>query len=87
MIADENALDYAFTYYLAAKAVEDSFYVNLPVELKTFFDKGGFLLRKYELQCIDPELLDQQLVRTIHSQIRLPRHWELNGMQSKIIII
>ena len=73
------------TYPLAAKAVEDSFYVdnglisadsieeavNLHVELKTLFGKGGFLLHNWNssklavIQCIDPKLLDQQSVRTI----------------------
>lgn len=85
MSVRQNALDHALAYPLAAKAVEESFYVDdglmgadsieeaieLHVQLQTLFDKGGFLLRKWNsseyavLQHIAHELRDQQSIRTI----------------------
>ena len=53
----------------SADSIEEA--VNLQVELKTLFGKGGFLLHKWNsselsiIQCIDPKLLDQQSVCTI----------------------
>ena len=85
MSVRRNALDHALAYPLAAKAVEESFYVDdgltgadsiegaieLHAQLQTLFDKGGFLLRKWNssepavLQQIAAELRDQQSVRTM----------------------
>ena len=85
MCIKQNAVDYASVYPIAAKAVENSFYVNdgltgpdsiegaidLCVQLQALFNKGGFLLRKWNssemavLQQIEPELRDQQTFRTI----------------------
>ena len=61
MCIKQNALDHASVYPLAAKAVENSFYVDdgltgadsvegaieLHVQLQSLFSKGGFLLRKW----------------------------------------
>ena len=61
MCVKQNALDFALAYPLAAKAVEDSFYVDdglagadcckeatqLYQQLQCLFEKGGFLLRKW----------------------------------------
>ena len=61
MCVKQNAVDYASVYPLAAKAVENSFYVDdgltgadsiegaidLYVQLQALFNKGGFLLRKW----------------------------------------
>ena len=85
MSVRQNAQDHALVYPLAAKVVEDSFYVDdgltgadsieeaieLHAQLQTLFDKGGFLLRKWNssefavLQHIEPELQDQQSIRNI----------------------
>ncbi len=76
MCVKQNARDHALFYPLAAKAVENSFYaddgltgadsvkeaIELHVQLQALFNKGGFLLRKWNsselavLQQIDPEL-------------------------------
>ena len=76
MCVKQNASDFAMTYPTAAKVVEKSFYVDdcltgadsiegaidLQRELQGLFDKGGFLLRKWNsnepsvLQRIQPEL-------------------------------
>ena len=61
MWVKQNAIDYASVYPLAAKAVENSFYVDdgltgadsiggaidLCVQLQALFNQGGFLLRKW----------------------------------------
>ena len=71
MSVRRNALDHALAYPLAAKAVEESFYVDdgltgadsiegaieLHAQLQTLFDKGGFLLRKWSSS--EPAVLQQ----------------------------
>ena len=61
MYIKKNASDFASEYPLAAKAVEDSFYIDdglsgadsneeaiqLFQQLQSLFEKGGFLLRKW----------------------------------------
>ena len=81
----QNALDYAMEYPNAAKVVCESFYVDdcltgsdtpegaikLHHELMALFDKGGFLLRKWNssdpsvLRQIDPILQDAQCTLSI----------------------
>ena len=67
MCVKQNAVDHASTYPLAAKAVENSFYVDdgltgadsveetieLHTQLQTLFHKGGFLLRKWNSSEVD----------------------------------
>ena len=85
MCVKQNALDLSMEFPLAARAVEDSFYVDdgltgadsieeaidLHSQLQGLFDRGGFLLRKWNsselevLQHIDPELREQNSVLTI----------------------
>ena len=78
MCVRQNALDFASQFPRATRAVEESFYVDdgltgadsieeaieLRAQLQNLFDKGGFLLRKWNsseiavLQHIDSELRD-----------------------------
>ena len=69
MCVKQNSLDFAVDFPLAAKAVDDSFYVDdgltgadsidqaieLYHQLQGLFDKGGFLLRKWHSN--EPEVL------------------------------
>ena len=71
MCVKQNAQDYTNTFPLAAKAVDESFYVDdgltgadskdeaiqLQNELQTLFGKGGFLLRKWNSS--EPDILEQ----------------------------
>lgn len=71
MAVRQNAIDHALEFPLAAKAVEESFYVNdglagadtvdgaihLYQELQSLFKKGSFLLRKWN--CSDAAVLQQ----------------------------
>ena len=85
MCVKQNAIDNASEYPLAAQAVKDSFYVDdgltgaesidttiqLQQQLQKLFERGGFLLRKWNssepevLEHIDPSLLDQQSLLTL----------------------
>ena len=85
MSVKQNALDFAMEYPLAVKAVEESFYVDdgltgadsvdgaikLQGELQDLFERGGFLLRKWNsnnpdvLQHISPELRDSKSTQDI----------------------
>ena len=85
MCVKQNAIDNASEYPLAAQAVRDSFYVDdsltgaeciettiqLQQQLQKLFERGGFLLRKWNsiepkvLEQIDPSLLDQQSLLTL----------------------
>ena len=74
MCVKQNAVDFSMEYPNAAKVVSESFYVddcltgfNSPeeaLELQALFDRGGFLLRKWNasepsiLHQIDPDLQD-----------------------------
>lgn len=80
MCIKQNAVDFSMEHPNAAKVVSESFYVDdcltgsnspeeaveLHRELQALFDKGGFLLRKWNasepsvLQHIDPDLQDAQ---------------------------
>ena len=85
MSVHQNAIDLASEYPLAAKTVEESFYVDdgltgadsvdeaikLQGELQDLFERGGFLLRKWNsnnsdvLQHISPEIRDSKPVHGI----------------------
>ena len=83
MCVKQNELDFSMEYPNAAKVVKESFYVDdclagsdspeeafkLHSDLHALFDKGGFLLRKWNepsvLQQIDPDLRDSQCTISI----------------------
>ena len=85
MCIKQNALDFGMEHPNAAKVVSESFYVDdcltgsdspegaveLHHELQALFDKGGFLLRKWNasepsvLQHIDPDLRDARCAISI----------------------
>ena len=82
MCVKQNALDFSMEHPNAAKVVRESFYVDdgltgseqtveLQHELQALFDKGGFLLKKWNacepsvLQQVDPDLCDSQCTISI----------------------
>jgi hypothetical protein len=85
MCVKQNAIDFESQFHNAAKEVEKSFYVdyylggadsaeqaiNLQEEMRSLFQMGGFLLRKWNcsdpkvLQSIAPELRDSRQVITL----------------------
>ncbi len=91
-------------YLKAAKVVEKSFYVDdcltgsdsiegaieLQRELQELFDKGGFLVRKWNssqlsvLQHIKPELRDAQSSLSLSNPDEYTKHWGLSGIQHLI---
>ena len=77
MCVKQNAADYASVYPLAAKAVENSFYVDdgltdtdsidgaidLCVQLQALFTKGGFLLRRWSEMAVLQQIEPDQQIR------------------------
>ena len=71
MAVKQNALDYAMEYPLAAKSMDDSFYVDdgltgadfiqeaieLQCQLQDLFSKGGFYLRKWNSSDHEPQAI------------------------------
>ncbi len=104
MCLKQNAFEYALEYPKAARVVERSFYVDdcltgsdsiqgaieLQRELQGLFNKGGFLLRKWNsnepsvLQHIKPELRDAQCTLSLSNPDEYTKTLGMNGIQRLI---
>ena len=107
MAVKQNAKDLAVQYPLAAQAVSHSFYVDdclsgadtvssavkMQVQLQELFERGGFLLRKWNssekevLEHIPPKLVDDKSIHQLsdHQQYTvefLPRQFPAKGTQT-----